>query len=57
MAAGAGAAATDGARLYKFGHNMFGLAFLFGVVLWQGWRVFPRGCPTLSHRCTGSTPS
>jgi putative membrane protein len=30
-----------GRRLYKFGHNMFGLAFLFGLTLWQGWRVFP----------------
>jgi protoporphyrinogen IX oxidase len=23
-----------GRRLYKFGHTMFGLAFLFGLVLW-----------------------
>ena len=30
-----------GRRLYLFGHNMFGLAFIFGVLLWQGWRVFP----------------
>ncbi len=30
-----------GRRLYKFGHHMFGLAFLFGLTLWQGWRVFP----------------
>jgi putative membrane protein len=30
-----------GRRLYKFGHGMFGMAFLFGVTLWQGWRVFP----------------
>ncbi|MHB1058119.1 MAG: CopD family protein [Rhodanobacter sp.] len=30
-----------GRRLYKFGHNMFGLTFLFGLTLWQGWRVFP----------------
>jgi putative membrane protein len=30
-----------GRRLYKFGHNMFGMAFLFGLTLWQGWRVFP----------------
>lgn len=34
-----------GRRLYKFGHNMFGLAFLCGVVLWQGWRVLPRVLP------------
>ncbi|TAM26734.1 MAG: CopD family protein, partial [Rhodanobacter sp.] len=25
-----------GRRLYKFGHNMFGIAFLFGLTLWQG---------------------
>lgn len=30
-----------GRRLYKFGHTMFGIAFVFGLVLWQGWRVFP----------------
>ena len=30
-----------GRRLYKFGHNMFGMAFVFGLTLWQGWRVFP----------------
>ena len=30
-----------GRRLYRFGHNMFGLAFVFGLTLWQGWRVFP----------------
>ncbi|HEY0198789.1 MAG TPA: CopD family protein [Rhodanobacter sp.] len=30
-----------GRRLYKFGHSMFGMAFLFGLMLWQGWRVFP----------------
>ncbi|MEO8998974.1 MAG: CopD family protein [Rhodanobacter sp.] len=30
-----------GRRLYKFGHNMFGIAFVFGLTLWQGWRVFP----------------
>jgi Predicted membrane protein len=30
-----------GRRLYKFGHHMFGMAFLFGLVLWQGWRLFP----------------
>lgn len=36
-----------GRRLYKFGHNMFGLAFLFGLVLWQGWRVFPSHLPNV----------
>ena len=30
-----------GARLYRFGHVMFGLAFLFGLVLWLGYRVIP----------------
>jgi putative membrane protein len=28
-----------GTRLYKFGHHMFGLAFLLGMALWQGHRV------------------
>src|SRR5690349_12502109 len=37
-----------GRRLYKFGHNMFGLAFLFGLVLWQGWRVFPSTLPNVA---------
>jgi putative membrane protein len=37
-----------GRRLYKFGHNMFGLAFLFGVTLWQGWRVFPTTLPNVT---------
>ena len=34
-----------GRRLYRFGHNMFGLAFVFGLVLWQGWRVLPSRLP------------
>ncbi|HTM29035.1 MAG TPA: CopD family protein [Rhodanobacter sp.] len=37
-----------GRRLYKFGHNMFGIAFLFGLVLWQGWRVFPQSLPNVT---------
>ncbi len=37
-----------GRRLYKFGHNMFGMAFLFGLVLWQGWRVFPTVLPNVT---------
>ncbi|EIL97870.1 hypothetical protein RHOFW104T7_11450 [Rhodanobacter thiooxydans] len=37
-----------GRRLYKFGHNMFGMAFLFGLVLWQGWRVFPQTLPNVA---------
>ena len=36
-----------GQRLYKFGHNMFGIAFLFGLALWQGWRVFPSALPNV----------
>jgi putative membrane protein len=35
-------------RLYKFGHNMFGIAFLFGLTLWQGWRVFPQSLPNVT---------
>ncbi|WP_243041691.1 CopD family protein [Dyella sedimenti] len=34
-----------GRRLYRFGHHMFGLAFLLGLTLWQGWRVFPGVLP------------
>jgi len=30
-----------GRRLYRFGHNMFGLALILGVVLWLGHRVIP----------------
>ena len=37
-----------GRRLYKFGHNMFGIAFLFGLTLWQGWRVFPAALPNVT---------
>ena len=36
-----------GRRLYKFGHNMFGMAFVFGLVLWQGWRLFPSRLPNV----------
>src|SRR5690606_22819346 len=31
-----------GRRLYRFGHNMFGLAFVAGLVLWLGHRVIDR---------------
>ena len=31
-----------GRRLYKFGHMMFGFAFLAGLLLWQGNRVLPQ---------------
>lgn len=37
-----------GRRLYKFGHYMFGIAFLFGLALWQGWRVFPGVLPNVT---------
>ena len=35
-----------GRRLYRFGHVMFGLSLLLGLVLWLGYRVFP-GFPTM----------
>ena len=35
-----------GRRLYRFGHVMFGLAFVLGLVLWLGYRVIP-GYPTM----------
>lgn len=28
-----------GRRLYRFGHVMFGLAFVFGLVLWMHFRI------------------
>ena len=37
-----------GRRLYRFGHNLFGLAFLLGISLWQGWRVFPGALPNIT---------
>jgi len=36
-----------GRRLYRFGHNMFGIAFLFGLTLWEGWRLFPQSLPNV----------
>ncbi|WP_024890902.1 CopD family protein [Luteimonas huabeiensis] len=33
--------ALMGRRLYRFGHAMFGLAFVFGLVLWLGYRFIP----------------
>ena len=36
-----------GRRLYKFGHNMFGIAFIFGLALWQGWRLWPAKLPNV----------
>ena len=35
-----------GARLYRFGHVMFGFAVLLGLLLWLGYRAFP-GFPTM----------
>ncbi|HEY2623784.1 MAG TPA: CopD family protein [Dyella sp.] len=37
-----------GRRLYRFGHNMFGLAAIFGLTLWLGWRVFPGVLPNVT---------
>ncbi|HET9047612.1 MAG TPA: CopD family protein [Chiayiivirga sp.] len=30
-----------GRRLYRFGHVMFGLSFVLGLVLWLGYRLLP----------------
>ena len=30
-----------GLRLYRFGHMMFGIAVLLGLVLWLGYKVLP----------------
>lgn len=35
-------------RLYRFGHIMFGIAVLFGIALWQGWRVWPDAMPAIA---------
>ncbi len=34
-----------GRRLYKFGHVMFGLLLLFGMLLWLGYRLSPEAWP------------
>ena len=36
-----------GARLYKFGHTMFGFAFLAGALLWFGYKAWPQHFPNL----------
>ena len=36
-----------GRRLYGFGHTMFGLAVVLGVVLWIGHRVAPTAYPDI----------
>ena len=30
-----------GRKLYRFGHSMFGLALILGLVLWLGYRFIP----------------
>jgi putative membrane protein len=37
-----------GRRLYRFGHTMFGIALVFGVALWEGWRIFPAALPNVT---------
>lgn len=41
-----------GRRLYRFGHVMFGLLLVFGLVLWLGFRVIP-DFPTMVGAGTG----
>ena len=41
-----------GRRLYRFGHMMFGLAVVAGLVLWMGYRVIP-DFPTMVGSGTG----
>jgi putative membrane protein len=41
-----------GRRLYRFGHVMFGLAALLGLVLWLGYHVIP-DFPTMVGAGTG----
>ncbi len=41
-----------GRRLYRFGHIMFGLAVVLGLVLWLGYRVIP-GFQTMVGAGTG----
>ena len=36
-----------GKRLYGFGHSMFGLAFVLGLVLWLGHKAWPTAYPDL----------
>jgi putative membrane protein len=37
-----------GKRLYGFGHSMFGLAFVLGLVLWLGHKAWPTAYPDLA---------
>ena len=34
-----------GRRMYRFGHVMFGMAFIFGLLMWQGYRLLPETLP------------
>ena len=34
-----------GRRLYKFGHTLFGIVFVLGLVLWLGHRWWPESLP------------
>ena len=34
-----------GRRLYRFGHNVFGIAVVLGLVLWLGHRAWPQSLP------------
>lgn len=36
-----------GRRMYWWGHNLFGIAVVFGIALWQGWRLWPMTLPNL----------
>ena len=36
-----------GRRLYRFGHVMFGFVVVLGLLLWQGWRLFPQALPLM----------
>lgn len=36
-----------GRRLYRFGHHMFGFAFLFGLALWLGHKWMPESLPNV----------
>lgn len=37
-----------GRRIYKFGHTMFGLALVFGLLLWLGHRAWPASYPDVA---------
>ena len=39
--------ALMGRRLYRFGHIMFGLAFVCGLLMWFGWKLSPALLPRL----------